>query len=102
MPVSEGRNDPFSVMKTWFAKAPRLVVYDFACALEEYCLNRDPIYFKDTQFVIDRFHWKNHIGLAFVSAITQLFAAARRLSVSTTIRAFGKSTAASASSFIPT
>jgi len=62
MPFSEGRNDPFSVLKTYLRKAPKIIVYDFACSLEEYCLNRDPDWFRDTLFVIDRFHWKNHYG----------------------------------------
>ena len=60
IPFSEGRNDPFSVLRTYMRKAPKVVVYDFACSLEEYCLNRDPVWFRDTLFVIDRFHWKNH------------------------------------------
>lgn len=35
-------------------------MYDFACAPYDYCLNREPEHFKDTMFVVDRFHWKNH------------------------------------------
>lgn len=60
MKDSEGRNDPFSVLKTFLSRPPKVVVYDFACSLEEYALNRDPFWFKDTLFVIDRFHWPNH------------------------------------------
>lgn len=57
---SEGRNDPFSALRTYLKRPPKVVVYDFACALEEYCMNRDPIWFRDTKFVVDRFHWRNH------------------------------------------
>lgn len=28
--------------------------------LQEYCLNRDPRFFRNTKFVCDRFHWPNH------------------------------------------
>lgn len=42
--------------------APELVIYDNACRLHEYCLNRDPAFFKKTKFVVDKFHWKNHSG----------------------------------------
>jgi hypothetical protein len=35
-------------------------VYDFACALHEYFLNRSPAYIKYTQFCVDRIHWFNH------------------------------------------
>lgn len=60
MSRSEGRNDPFTVLKTYLPNPPELVIYDFACALEEYCLNRDPHWFRNTKFVIDRFHWKTN------------------------------------------
>jgi hypothetical protein len=56
----EGRNDPFSVLKTFFEEPPDVVIYDFACALEEYASNRDPVWFKNTLFLVDRFHWRNH------------------------------------------
>ena len=68
MHSSEGRNDPFSVLKTYLRDPPKLIVYDFACSLEEYCLNRDPWWFRDTMFAIDRFHWKNHRSYAYIVA----------------------------------
>ena len=40
--------------------APAVIVYDFACKLYEYCMNRDPAFFMKTQFLVDRFHLKNH------------------------------------------
>lgn len=67
IPTAEGRNEAFSFLYSYFKRAPRFVVYDFACALSEYCLNRAPQFFKDTTFLIDRFHIGNHsaCGLGF-------------------------------------
>ena len=42
--------------------APSLIVYDNSCNLHSYCLNRDPGFFRQTKFVVDRFHWRNHRG----------------------------------------
>ncbi|KAJ8349083.1 hypothetical protein SKAU_G00276720 [Synaphobranchus kaupii] len=41
---------------------PEMVFYDNCCRLHAYCLNRDPVFFKNTWFLIDRLHWKNHTG----------------------------------------
>ena len=43
--------------------APRVIIYGNACNLHSYCLNRDPDYFRETVFLVDRFHWKNHKGI---------------------------------------
>ena len=40
MPNAEGRNGAFSFLYKYFAVAPKVVVYDFSCALQDYCLNR--------------------------------------------------------------
>ena len=45
--------------------APKIIIYDNCCHLHNYCLNRDPEFFKHTKFLIDRFHWKNHTGMIF-------------------------------------
>ena len=42
IPKAEGRNDVFTTIKKRFKIAPHIIVYDFACQLMEYCLNRDP------------------------------------------------------------
>lgn len=60
IPRGEGRNDVFTTIKTRFKIAPHIIVYDFACQLMEYCLNRDPEFFAFTRFFIDRFHESNH------------------------------------------
>jgi hypothetical protein len=64
IPGAEGRNDAFSFLYKYFKRAPRVVVYDFACSLQDYCLNRQPEHFKHTSFLIDRFHWFNHATCA--------------------------------------
>ncbi|KAL0573495.1 hypothetical protein V5O48_008472 [Marasmius crinis-equi] len=60
IPKGEGRNDVFSAMLTRWSKAPRRVVYDFACALAPYCMTREADFFKDTRFLIDKFHSTGH------------------------------------------
>ncbi|KAF5319806.1 hypothetical protein D9611_012830 [Ephemerocybe angulata] len=60
IPSSEGRNDVFSALITRWPVAPKRIIYDFACALGPYCLLREPEFFKDTVFVIDKFHSMGH------------------------------------------
>ncbi|KAJ7430295.1 hypothetical protein FB451DRAFT_1068751, partial [Mycena latifolia] len=60
IPKGEGRNDVFSAIVTRWPKAPKRVIYDFACALGPYCMTREPAFFADTQFVIDDFHASGH------------------------------------------
>jgi hypothetical protein len=60
IPSSEGRNDVFSAMVTRWPKAPKYVVYDFACQLGPYCRTREPEFFSDTVFLIDNFHSQGH------------------------------------------
>ena len=38
------------------------MIYDNACHLHNYALNRDPVFFQNTWFLVDRFHWCNHVG----------------------------------------
>jgi hypothetical protein len=44
---AESRNEAFSFLLKYFKVAPEVIVYDFACALRDYCLNRQPEYFND-------------------------------------------------------
>ena len=55
-----GHDDVFSALITWWPKAPKTVVYDFACVLAPYCMICKPEFFADTLFVIDAFHAKGH------------------------------------------
>eukprot|EP00111_Clytia_hemisphaerica_P009034 TCONS_00026469-protein len=60
MDKAESPNIPFTIFKTRFPIAPKFIIYDNACQLHAYALNRDPIYFRSTKFLVDRFHWRNH------------------------------------------
>ncbi|KAJ3554915.1 hypothetical protein NP233_g12325 [Leucocoprinus birnbaumii] len=75
IPNSEGRNDAFSAMITRWPKAPRQVIYDFACALGPYCMLREPEFFSETYFMIDGFHERDHTKCApacFASTYAQV------------------------------
>ncbi|EJD42793.1 hypothetical protein AURDEDRAFT_67130 [Auricularia subglabra TFB-10046 SS5] len=60
IPEGEGRNDAFSGLYTRWRTAPKVVIYDFACALGPYCMLREAEFFKDTVFIIDKFHASGH------------------------------------------
>ncbi|XP_076147300.1 uncharacterized protein LOC143131543 [Alosa pseudoharengus] len=62
MESSESVNIPFTILRTRFQTGPRVVIYDNACKLHSYALNRDPEFFKTTWFLVDRLHWRNHSG----------------------------------------
>ena len=64
IPNAEGRDEAISFLFKYFPVAPKVVVYDFACALQDYCLNRQPAHFRNTMFMVDRFHWYNHVSCA--------------------------------------
>ncbi|XP_065062822.1 uncharacterized protein LOC135689505 isoform X2 [Rhopilema esculentum] len=60
MQCQESTNVPFTIMRTKLPEAPEAIIYDNCCHLHHYCLNRDPGFFKQCNFLVDRFHWKNH------------------------------------------
>lgn len=63
MKTPEGRKDPFFALYTYFPEdtlKKTTIIYDFACQLSEYCLNREPLLFQNSTFLIDRFHRCNH------------------------------------------
>ncbi|KDR72093.1 hypothetical protein GALMADRAFT_74422 [Galerina marginata CBS 339.88] len=70
IPLAEGRNDVFSALYTRWEKAPKVIVYDFACALQPYCMLREPEFFQDTLFVIDAFHAPDHTKCCDSSFLT--------------------------------
>ena len=66
IPGSEGRKDPFASIFKYLPSPPTHIFYDFACQLSEYCLNREPSYFRDVRFCHDIFHGYSHLcGGAF-------------------------------------
>ena len=46
---AEGRKDPFPSLYKYKPTAPQELFSDFACQLNEYCLNRVPEYFRNTR-----------------------------------------------------
>ena len=60
---SDGRKDPMQAIYTHLPNAPFDIFYDFACQLEEYCLNRESEYLKNTRFFHDAFHGFSQITL---------------------------------------
>lgn len=60
IPKGEGRNDVFSALFTRWKEPPKYVIYDFACALAPYCWIREYEFFKNTIFLIDKFHAVGH------------------------------------------
>lgn len=62
MRIRESPNTAFTVLFERFESAPKTIVYDNSCNLHNYCLNREPNFFRDTEFRIDKFHWPNHTG----------------------------------------
>ena len=57
---SEGRKDLANSLCTHIPEAPEVVFYDFACSLEEYCMDREAGFFKNTRFHHDLFHEFSH------------------------------------------
>ena len=41
---------------------PQVIIYDNGCKLHQYVLNREPVHFKNSIFLVDRFHWRGHVG----------------------------------------
>ena len=63
MATHESLRHPFQIFRSRFTVAPKLIIiYDNACKLHQYCLDREPAFFGHTQFAVDRFHWHSHIG----------------------------------------
>ena len=57
----ESSRHPFEIFTTRFQQPPKAIVYDNACHLHIYCLNREPQRFQNTLFLVDRFHWRGHV-----------------------------------------
>jgi len=59
---AETHNDIFCIIFGRMEVAPRYIIYDDACCLMVYCMRREPRFFQNTQFFVDRYHWKNHVS----------------------------------------
>ncbi|WAR14459.1 hypothetical protein MAR_004564, partial [Mya arenaria] len=74
MTRAEGRKDPAASLYSHLVKPPSDVFYDFACNLQEYCLNRESGYFRNVRFFHDIFHGYAHkCSVAFRSSRLQGF-----------------------------
>lgn len=60
MDSAESPKTAFELIYTRWEKAPELITYDNCCRLMDYCLNREPEHFKNTCFLVDAMHYKNH------------------------------------------
>ena len=50
----------YSTLVSRFKVIPKTIIYDNACNLSEYCMNRAPHLFMDTKFFVDAFHYSGH------------------------------------------
>lgn len=85
MPRAEGRNDVFSALFKYWKTPPQVVIYDFACQLQPYCMTREPEFFKNTLFAIDEMHAKGHSSCSqacFVSNYMRVRGSIRNLNSS--------------------
>ena len=64
----EGRKDPPCSLYNHLQVDPEIIYHDFACSLEEYCLNHEAGYFKNTQSFYDIFHGYNHTSSKICSS----------------------------------
>lgn len=64
MKDAESVNVPFTILYERFPRAPEMVVFDHACKFHIYTIAREPHFFENCAFKIDRFHWHNHTGCA--------------------------------------
>ncbi|RQM12737.1 hypothetical protein B5M09_011294 [Aphanomyces astaci] len=55
---------PFSILcQRWqVTDSPRVVIMDNACNLHTYCLRREPYFFRNVWFLVDRLHYCNHVN----------------------------------------
>lgn len=56
----EGPRMLHELLYTRFQVAPETIVYDNACNTAVYCLVREPKFYANTRFVVDRMHKKGH------------------------------------------
>jgi len=62
METCESPRHPFEIFRSHFQTPLRVIIYDNACKLHQYCLNREPHFFQNTLFAVDRFHRRGHVG----------------------------------------
>jgi hypothetical protein len=54
----------FELVYTMVPAAEGRLQYDNGCAQMQYCLNREPVHFKSTEYMIDSMHYEGHVFCA--------------------------------------
>ena len=62
MESHESPQHPFEIFVCRFPTPPKMIIYDNGCKLHQYVLNCEPVHFKNTVFLVNRFHWQGHMG----------------------------------------
>jgi hypothetical protein len=62
MQRQEGVSTFFNILYCRLPEAPKMVIYDNGCNLHVYAVARAPSFFRDTAFVVDKFHMPGHIA----------------------------------------
>jgi hypothetical protein len=55
----------FDAFRQFWPFSPEEIIYDLSCTLHRYCISRNPSFFKDCRFYLDRFHEPNHTGCSW-------------------------------------
>ncbi|KAG9397868.1 hypothetical protein AC1031_016523 [Aphanomyces cochlioides] len=60
----ESPKHPFSILyrRLSDSRRKRIIIMDNACNLQTYCMRREPWFFRNVWFVVDRFHFCNHVN----------------------------------------
>ena len=62
MELHESPRHPFEIFLCRVPVPPQMIIYDNGCKLHQCVLNCEPVHFKNTIFLVDRFHWRGHVG----------------------------------------
>ncbi len=62
MDKAESPQTVFEMMYTRMQQAPKRLVYDNGCNTHQYCFNREPEYFRETEFFVDEHHYAGHVA----------------------------------------
>ena len=60
--VMESHEPPWHTFEIFLFRFPvptQMIIYDNGCKLHQYVLNHEPVHFKNTIFLVDRFHWQD-------------------------------------------
>jgi hypothetical protein len=60
MEIPESPELIFTFLFTRLLDGKKVIFYDNACNLQDFCYKREPWFFRDTIFLSDRFHQKDH------------------------------------------